>query len=236
MRIKLYHKKLGRPENELSDEEQTWLSKFLDSPDITYTNLGKNNQRYVGKENGNGLLVPIKYLLQNIRDLLNKPMGCSLANEIDTDSFLKVFDKQLTFRQLYAFLKCRKELVFNRDIPQSSCLCEICENILLLAKEITSSAKIALANNVQSLIEDFLCNAQSTECMHSTCVNCSDLELNMDNFHNNKESITFHQWIRVDNKIQKSEIELPSDEIRQKFNKDIKVLKKHIYVKRQQHP
>ena len=77
-------------------------------------------------------------------------MGCSLANEIDTDSFLKVFDKQLTFRQLYAFLKCRKELVFNRDIPQSSCLCEIFENILLISKGIASSAKIALANNVHS--------------------------------------------------------------------------------------
>ena len=57
----------------------------------------------------------------------------------------------------------------------------------------------------------------------------------MDDFHNSKESITFHQWIRVDNKIQKLEIELPCDQIRQKFNNDIKVLKKHIYVKRQQH-
>ena len=71
--------------------------------------------------------------------------------------------------------------------------------------------------------------------MHSTCVNCSDVELNMDNFHNNEESITFHQWIRVDNKIQKSETELPCDKICQKFNNGIKVLKKHIYVKRQQH-
>ena len=81
--------------------------------------------------------------------------GCSLTNEIDIDSFPKVFEKQLTFRQLYVFLKSRKELVFNRDIPQSSCLCENCENILLLSKEIASSAKIALANNVQLLIEDF---------------------------------------------------------------------------------
>ena len=71
--------------------------------------------------------------------------------------------------------------------------------------------------------------------MYSTGVNCSDLELNMDDFHNNKESITFHQWIRVDNKIQKSEIELPCDEICQKFNNDLKLLKKHIYAKRQQH-
>ena len=107
--------------------------------------------------------------------------------------------------------------------------------ILLLSKGIASSAKIALANHVQSLIEDFLCNTQATECMHSTCVNCSDLELNMDDFHKNKESITFHQWIRVDNKIQKLEIELPCDETCQKFSVDYKLLKKRIYVKRQQH-
>ena len=71
--------------------------------------------------------------------------------------------------------------------------------------------------------------------MYSTGVNCSDLELNMDDFHNNKESITFHQWIRVDNKIQKLEIELPCDETCQKLGVDRKLLKKRIYVKRQQH-
>ena len=65
--------------------------------------------------------------------------------------------------------------------------------------------------SVQLLMEDFSCNTQSTECMHSKCVNCSDLESNMNDFHNNKESITFHQWIRVDNKIQKSEIESPCE-------------------------
>ena len=116
LRIKLDHKKQGRPENALSDEKQTWLSKFVDRPDITYTNSGKNNQRYVGKENGKSVFVPIHLL--NIY-FFN---GCSLAGEIDTDSYPKVFDKQLTFRQLFAFLKSRKELVSNRDIPQSSCL------------------------------------------------------------------------------------------------------------------
>ena len=150
-------------------------------------------------------------------------------------AFRRLFYKQLTFRQLYAFLKSRKELVFNKAISQSSCLWEICENILLLSKGIASSAKIALANNAQLLIEDFSCNTQSTGCMQSTCVNCSVLELNMDDFHNNKESITFHQWIRVDNKIQKLEIELPCDETCQKLGVDRKLLKKRIYVKRQQH-
>ena len=80
--IKLDHKKQGRPENALSDEKQTWLSKFLDRPDITYINPGKNNERYVGKENGKSEFVPIKYLSWNIRDLLNIANGCSLAGEI----------------------------------------------------------------------------------------------------------------------------------------------------------
>ena len=193
---------------------------------MTYTNPGNNNLRHVGKENGKSVLVPIKYLLCNIRDLLNLVNGSFLANEIDTDRFPKVFDKQLTFRQLDAYLKSRKELAFNGAIPQSSCLCEICENILLLSKGIASSAKIALENNVQSLIKGFSCTTKSTEYMHSTCINWSDLELNMGNFHNNKESIIFHQLIRVYNKIQKSEIELPCDKICQMFNSNMKVLKK----------
>ena len=111
---------------------------------------------------------------------------------------------------------------------------EFGKNILLLSKGITLSAKIAQVSNVQSSNENFSCNSQSTERMHSTCVNCSDLELNMDDFHNNNESITFHQWIRVESKIQKSKTELLCDEICFN-NNNITVLKKHIYVKRQQH-
>ena len=54
------------------------------------------------------MFVPIKYLLWNTRDLLKIANGCLLANEIVTDSFSKVFDKQLTFRQLYASLRVEK--------------------------------------------------------------------------------------------------------------------------------
>ena len=60
LRIKLIsNKKQGRPENELSPEETKWLIEFMDRPDITYTNPGKKDQRYVGKENGKSKFVPI---------------------------------------------------------------------------------------------------------------------------------------------------------------------------------
>ena len=63
LQIKRDRENLGRPKNSLSDEEQTWLSKFLDRPDITYTNSDKNNQWYAGKENGKSVFVSLKYLL-----------------------------------------------------------------------------------------------------------------------------------------------------------------------------
>ena len=104
---------------------------------------------------------------------------------------------------------------------ESLALLLACSQIFCQKKGFCSYKIVLIKKSVQSLMEDFSCNTivngdfscntQSTECMHSTCVNCSDLELNMNDFHNNKESITFHQWIRVDNKIQKSEIESPCE-------------------------
>ena len=40
------------------------------------------------------------------------------------------------YDQMYNFLKMHKEVAYNSDIPHSSCLCEVCENALLLAKGI----------------------------------------------------------------------------------------------------
>ena len=63
--------------------------------------------------------------------------------------------------------------------------------------------KLGLPENALNDEEQTWLSNQSTEFIQYRCVDCSDLELNMDIFHNNNESITFHQWIRVDNKIQK---------------------------------
>ena len=111
-----------RPSNDLSENEVEWLCKFMEIPDITYTNPGKKDQRYIGKENGKSKFVPIRYLLWTIRDLLEILNGCSL----------------------YKFLKQHEEFVFNKDIPQASCLREICENLTFLAKSISSKVNILI--------------------------------------------------------------------------------------------
>ena len=99
------NKNPGRPSNDLSEDEVEWLCKFMEGPDITYTNPGKKDQRYIGKENGKSKFVSIRYLLKTIRDLLEILNGCSSVIQSETNDFPKIFEKELTFRQLNIFPK-----------------------------------------------------------------------------------------------------------------------------------
>ena len=63
LRINLATKKPGRPVNELSADKISWLLEFMERPDVTYTNPGRKDQRYIGKENGKSKFVLIRYLL-----------------------------------------------------------------------------------------------------------------------------------------------------------------------------
>ena len=75
--------------------------------------------------------------------------------------FFKVaFDKDLTFRQLYDYLKQHRENVINKSIPHWSCLCEICENTLYLVEGMNKKLPIEerLSNFMNSLMERFFCS------------------------------------------------------------------------------
>ena len=45
-------KKPGQPVKELRADEIEWLLEFMERPDVTYTNPGRKDQRYIGKEKG----------------------------------------------------------------------------------------------------------------------------------------------------------------------------------------
>ena len=63
-----------------------------------------------------------------LNDLLNIANGNSLIKSEFS------FGKKIKFHQLYEYIKSNREYVYNRDIPLSSCLCEICENVRFVAK------------------------------------------------------------------------------------------------------
>ena len=125
--------KRGKKKDELSDEQLKWLKEFIDRPDISYMNPGRKDHRYVGKKDGVKVYKQKRYLLWKIRDLHEITNGGSVIEEAGGDSFSNAFGRPLKFALLYDVLKLHKEYVFNRDIPLWSCLCESCENVILLA-------------------------------------------------------------------------------------------------------
>ena len=94
LRINFATKKPGRSVNKLSADEIEWLLEFMERPDVTYTNPGRKDQRYIGKENGKSKFIPIHYLLWTLRDLLDMVNGCSLVVEDGFDSFCDIFEKK----------------------------------------------------------------------------------------------------------------------------------------------
>ena len=148
----LHSQKPGRPKNDLSEDEVECLCQFMDRPNITYTNPGKKDQRYIGKENDKNKFVSILYLLWTIRYLLEIINGCSGIVQSETDDFPSIFDKKLTSRQLYKFLKEHKEFMFDKDIPEASCLCEICENLIFLIKFLSPKQNLPIQTNIHSLV------------------------------------------------------------------------------------
>ena len=168
--------KAGR-KNELSQEEREWLENFLERADITYTTPGRRNTVYVGMDHGKRQYKQKRYLLWKIRDLL----GIINASS---------FQRDLSFRQLYEFLKGHKELVWNEQIPQSFYLCEICENAVLLAIGINSSLKSKiLATNVHDLVEANACDSSQDVCIVGECEPCLTSNLSLSDFDEEKTTI-----------------------------------------------
>ena len=70
--------------------------------------------------------------------------GCSGIVQSETDDFTTIFHKKLAFRQLSKFLKKHKEFVLNKSVPQASCFCEICENMIFLGKSMSQKLNLPI--------------------------------------------------------------------------------------------
>ena len=146
----------GRPHKDLNEEEKRWLIEFLARVNLTYTNPGRKDNVYIGKENGERIYKQKLYLLWNMRDIIDIANGTGKI-EI-ANSFIQTFNKSLTFSQLYDFLKAHKEYSYNKNIPHGSCLCDICENCVLLAKGLNKKLEEPLPTNPHDLVEKFACD------------------------------------------------------------------------------
>jgi len=260
MRIALSKKK-GRKCEDLSEEQVEWLREYLERPEMTYINPGKKDNVYIGKIDGKSQYVQKQYLLWTLKETLDIINGSEFVGlSRNESSFPEMFDKKLSFAKLYSFFKAHKQYVWNRDIPESSCLCEVCENACLLAKGINKSLKLKLPTNPHDLVEKYSCNAEST-CMMNDCSKCnvpkwrsdesSSANEETENGTSSDESsendtsdessseeeldktVTFYQWGKTE-RTQKIQITLDEDEAWETWCDVIKELKCHIHRKRKQ--
>ena len=105
----------------------------------------------LGKKEGKREDVEKCYLSWALRDLLNIINGAKLDG-MSYNTFSDTFGKDLTFSSFYYYIKFQKHLIYNRDIPQGSSLCEVCKNACLLAKGINKSRNVALPANLHNLV------------------------------------------------------------------------------------
>ena len=153
--------KVGRKNNVLSDLEQQWVEEFLNRADISYTTPGRRDNVYLGVVNKVKKFAQKRYLLWKIRDIFDMINGSKvMENNPDSDTFESNFEKKLTFRQLYDILKRNKQYIFNKKIPQWSCLCKICENAVFLVKELNKKLfpECRLPETVNELVAKFSCS------------------------------------------------------------------------------
>ena len=80
-------------------------------------------------------ILPKKYLLWNLRDLLNTLNGNEVAGStMGVEAFVGRFKKPLSFSLLYNFIRNHKQFIYNQNIPQDSCFVRCVRTLVYLPK------------------------------------------------------------------------------------------------------
>ena len=239
LKIRFQGKGGGRTKNVLTFAEEEWFSAFLNRADISQQN---GEKQYTQK----------CYLQWTIRELLGIINRKIPVEECST--FPHSFDKDLTFRQLYDFLKKRKQYKFCNQTPHESCTCKICKNIRLFTSSINRKMKDSkIPNNVKELVEEYSCDVSNAYCMKGTCLNCPSVSVSLDDgasssrsssssesegdsdSDNDDSELKYFQWLSIDGKANKAFVSTLFDQVEAILKAKIKELKLNIFVRNEQY-
>ena len=88
-----------------------------------------------------------RYLLWSLRNACEAINGLGFENK---------FGEPLSFSKFYRFISSKKQIVLQKDIPDTSCLCEVCENASLMARAVTKM-KHGHPMNPHDMVERYTC-------------------------------------------------------------------------------
>ena len=107
-----------------------------------------------------------------------------------------------------------KQYIYKKRIPRNICLCEICENTVLLSKGIASVFSSKFPTDPHTIAEHYSCDSDAAECMLGHCDECNDHGLRPEDFektlsagHSDSDSegrefdktVGFYEWKRGEN-------------------------------------
>lgn len=166
---------------------------------------------------------------------------------------LKILNAELepenvfTFTQMYNYIKTQKQLILQKDIPDTSCLCEVCENTCLMAKALKRYKK-GHPTDAHHIMEKYCCDSSQEACINGVCKECDVMQIlntwesdsSSDSSSSEAESekenhLSYDCWIRQDKKIKKVTTSKPDiNEFYNEWKTSVLNLKHHIHRKRQQ--
>ena len=131
------------------------MNTFFERPDITRSSTRSKDNVYIGKVAGERTYLPVRYLLWTIKETQNI---ANHADKVETaETFINKFNKELTFRQIYSYLKKHKEIKWNAKIPHESCTCEICDNIKLFIRDINKNIVSKIPEDCEKIDDRYTC-------------------------------------------------------------------------------
>ena len=83
---------------------------------------------------------------------------------------------------MYNFIKGHKEYVYNKYIPQQTCLCEICENVVLLAEGINKLIQYISRLILVIYWKRTAMIQRMVSCISSMCEGCAKVNLRAEVF------------------------------------------------------
>ena len=137
---------------------------------------------------------------------------------------------------MHEYIKSNREYVYNRDIPQSPYLCEICENVCFIAKALNKKIKSCdmVPTDPHSLAEKYTCDSSLRTCMFSENECCYFTGVTVEEFPDGCDDVEYYEWAKVDGRVKKVVKSVDVEEAIELFNEQVKILKAHIFVKRTQ--
>ena len=170
-------KKTGCKATELTDEEKQWIVDTLDRSDLTYVNPGRKDHVYIRKKDRKRQYCQKEISCGICENFLNILNGNEVAGSTTgVETFVGRFEKPWSFSLLYNFIRNHQQFIYNQNIPQGPCLCEVRESSFLLAKGINKCAKADLPTNTHDIVEENCCDFTNDDCMLGSCENCSILK------------------------------------------------------------